>query len=109
MQSRFTSKAQEALNYAADTAAMLGHGYIGSEHLLIGLIKAEGGLASSVLLNNDVTDEKIINLVCQLIAPDSVVNVKEPSGYTPRVRRILDNAAREAARFKSELIGTEHI
>ena len=42
MQSRFTSKAQEALNYAADTAAMLGHGYIGSEHLLIGLIKAEG-------------------------------------------------------------------
>lgn len=82
MQSRFTSKAQEALNYAADTAAMLGHGYIGSEHLLIGLIKAEGGLASSVLLSNDITDEKIINLVCQLIAPDSVVNVKEPSGYT---------------------------
>ena len=72
MQSRFTSKAQEALNYAADTAAMLGHGYIGSEHLLIGLIKAEGGLASSVLLSNDITDEKIINLVCQLIAPDSV-------------------------------------
>ncbi len=88
---------------------MLGHGYIGSEHLLIGLIKAEGGLASSVLLSNDITDEKIINLVCQLIAPDSVVNVKEPSGYTPRVRHILDNAAREAARFKSELIGTEHI
>ena len=56
MQSRFTSKAQEALNYAADTAAMLGHGYIGSEHLLIGLIKAEGGLASSVLLSNDITD-----------------------------------------------------
>ena len=47
--------------------------------------------------------------MCQLIAPDSVVNVKEPSGYTPRVRHILDNAAREAARFKSELIGTEHI
>ena len=104
MQSRFTSKAQEALNYAADTAAMLGHGYIGSEHLLIGLIKAEGGLASSVLLSNDITDEKIINLVCQLIAPDSVVNVKEPSGYTPRVRHILDNAAREAARLKATLL-----
>ena len=104
MQSRFTSKAQEALNYAADTAAMLGHGYIGSEHLLIGLIKAEGGLASSVLLSNDITDEKIINLVCQLIAPDSVVNVKEPSGYTPRVRHILDNAAREAARLNATLL-----
>ena len=81
-------------------STMLGHGYIGSEHLLIGLIKAEGGLASSVLLSNDITDEKIINLVCQLIAPDSVVNVKEPSGYTPRVRHILDNAAREADRIE---------
>lgn len=109
MQSRFTKKAQEALDHAAETAAMLGHSYIGSEHLLIGLIQAEDSLASAVLINNDVTDEKIINLVYQLIAPDSQVNVKEPSGYTPRVRRILENAAKEAIRFKSDLIGTEHI
>ena len=46
MQSRFTKKAQEALDHAAETAAMLGHGYIGSEHLLIGLIQAEDSLAS---------------------------------------------------------------
>jgi ATP-dependent Clp protease ATP-binding subunit ClpC len=63
MQSRFTKKAQEALDHAAETAAMLGHGYIGSEHLLIGLIQAEDSLASTVLLNNDVTAEKIINLI----------------------------------------------
>ena len=109
MQSRFTKKAQEALNHAAETAAMLGHGYIGSEHLLLGLIKAEGCLASSILIDNDVTDEKITNLVYQLIAPDSNISVKEPAGYTPRVRRILENASKEAIRFKSELIGTEHI
>ena len=109
MQNRFTKKAQEALNHAAETASMLGHGYIGSEHLLIGLIQAEGSLASTVLVNNDVTDEKISNLVYQLIAPDSSINVKEPSGYTPRVRRILENASKEAMRFSSELIGTEHI
>ncbi len=109
MQSRFTKKAQEALSYAADTAGMLGHGYIGSEHLLLGLIKTEGSLASTVLINNDVTDEKITNLVYQLIAPDSQISVKEPTGYTPRVRRILENASKEAVRFKSELIGTEHI
>ncbi len=109
MQSRFTKKAQEALNHAAETAAMLGHGYIGSEHLLLGLIKAEGSLASSILIDNDVTDEKITNLVYQLIAPDSNISVKEPAGYTPRVRRILENASKEAIRFKSELIGTEHI
>lgn len=109
MQSRFTKKAQEALNHAAETAAMLGHGYIGSEHLLLGLIKAEGSLASSILIDNDVTDEKITNLVYQLISPDSNISVKEPAGYTPRVRRILENASKEAIRFKSELIGTEHI
>lgn len=109
MQSRFTKKAHEALNHAAETATMLGHGYIGSEHLLLGLIKAEGSLASSILIDNDVTDEKITNLVYQLIAPDSNISVKEPAGYTPRVRRILENASKEAIRFKSELIGTEHI
>ena len=109
MQSRFTKKAQEALDHAAETAAMLGHGYIGSEHLLIGLIQAEDSLASTVLLNNDVTAEKIINLVYQLIAPDNQVGVKEPSGYTPRVRRILENSAKEAARFHAESIGTEHL
>ena len=102
MQSRFTKKAQEALDHAAETAAMLGHGYIGSEHLLIGLIQAEDSLASTVLLNNDVTAEKIINLVYQLIAPDNQVGVKEPSGYTPRVRRILENSAKEAARFHAD-------
>ena len=88
---------------------MLGHGYIGSEHLLIGLIQAEDSLASTVLLNNDVTAEKIINLVYQLIAPDNQVGVKEPSGYTPRVRRILENSAKEAARFHADSIGTEHL
>ena len=98
MQSRFTSKAQEALNYAADTAAMLGHGYIGSEHLLIGLIKAEGGLASSVLLSNDITDEKIINLVCQLIAPDSVVNVR---AYRNRTHFNSNNKRNRQRSFKA--------
>lgn len=109
MQSRFTKKAQEALDHAAEAAVMLGHSYIGSEHLLIGLLQAEDSLASTVLINNEVTDEKIINLVYQLIAPEGPVGVKEPAGYTPRVRRILENAAKEAIRFKSDLIGTEHI
>ncbi|SDN08142.1 ATP-dependent Clp protease ATP-binding subunit [Lachnospira pectinoschiza] len=109
MQSRYTEKAKETLQYASEMAAILGHGYVGSEHLLIGLLKAEGGVASSVLTNNDVTEEKIINLVNQLIAPDSIVNVKEPAGHTPRVRRILENASNEASKFRADLIGTEHI
>lgn len=73
MQSRFTKQAQEALSHAADTAAMLGHGYIGSEHLLLGLIQTEGSLASTILINNEVTDERVTNLVYELIAPDSQI------------------------------------
>ena len=61
------------------------------------------------MINNDVTDEKITNLVYQLIAPDSAVSVKEPTGYTPSVRKILEDAAKEAIRFHSDLIGTEHL
>ena len=67
MQSRFTKKAQEALNHATEAATVLGHSYIGSEHILIGLIQTEDCLASAVLQSFDVTDEKIINLVyCHL-------------------------------------------
>ena len=102
MQSRFTKKAQEALDHASEAAVMLGHSYIG-------LIQTEECLASAVLAEYDVTDEKIINLVYQLIAPEGAVGVKEPTGYTPRVRRILENSAKEAIRFKADLIGTEHI
>ena len=109
MQSRFTKKAQEALDHASEAAVMLGHSYIGSEHLLIGLIQTEECLASAVLAEYDVTDEKIINLVYQLIAPEGAVGVKEPTGYTPRVRRIIEISAKEAIRFKADLIGTEHI
>ena len=87
----------------------LGHGYIGSEHILIGLLQTEDSLASAVLERHDVDEERIIDLVNQLITPDDGIGVKEPSGYTPRARRILEAASREAIRFKSPLIGTEHL
>ncbi|MBQ4283397.1 MAG: ATP-dependent Clp protease ATP-binding subunit [Lachnospira sp.] len=109
MQNGFTSKASEALKKAEETALMLGHGYIGSEHILIGLLQTEECLAGTVLINNDITDEKIINLVYQLIAPDVAVAVKDVAGYTPRVKKILDNSKKEAVRFSSKLAGTEHI
>ena len=109
MQSRFTKKAEEALQAAGLVAVQLGHGYIGSEHILIGLLQTEDSLASAVLERHDVDEERIIDLVNQLITPDDGIGVKEPSGYTPRARRILEAASREAIRFKSPLIGTEHL
>ena len=109
MQSRFTKKAEEALQSAGIMAAQLGHSYIGSEHILIGLVSVEDSLACAILTKYGVERERLIELVNQLIAPDRELNVKEPEGYTPRARRIIENATKEAIRFKANLIGTEHI
>ena len=109
MNKRYTLKAAESLRHASDIADMLGHSYVGSEHLLIGLIQTEGSLASAVLISNDVTEDKTINLVYELIAPDSSIAIKDEVGHTPRLMLILDAAAKEAVRFKEKSIGTEHL
>jgi ATP-dependent Clp protease ATP-binding subunit ClpC len=109
MNKKYTLKAAESLRQASEIADMLGHSYIGSEHLLIGLIQTEDSLASAVLQSNDVTADKVINLVYELIAPDSSIAIKDEVGYSPRLKRILDIAAQEAVRFKEKKIGTEHL
>ena len=106
---RFTNKARESLELAVEAAGEFEHGYVGTEHILIGLLRGDSGVASAVLKNNGVEEEKVIQLVSQLIAPASAVQLAEPEGYTPRARRVLENSYREARRFKSDLIGTEHI
>ncbi len=109
MQSGFTKKAEEALQYAAEAAFELGHGSVGSEHMLIGLLRTGECIAQTVLRNNGVDADKVTEMVSQLITPDRNVGVKEPDSYTPRAGKILDNARKEARRFKDQLIGTEHI
>ena len=99
MQDKFTDKAKKVLEQAAFAAAVNGHSYIGSEHLLLGLIQVEDSLAYKVLQNNDVTETKVLNLIYQLIAPDNAVSVKEPAGYTPRVRKILTNSIEEGCKI----------
>ncbi|HEX3076101.1 MAG TPA: ATP-dependent Clp protease ATP-binding subunit [Lachnospiraceae bacterium] len=108
MNDKFTENAKEALEVAADSAYHLMHNYIGTEHLLLGLINVSG-VASRVLEENGVTEEKIIELVNQLIAPNSNVEVVEAGSFTPRAKRILEQSYKEAARVKSQLVGTEHI
>ncbi len=106
---RFTNKARESLELAVEAAGEFEHGYVGTEHILIGLLRGDSGVASAVLKNNGVEEEKVIQLITQLIAPAATVQLAEPEGYTPRARRVLENSYREARRFKSDLIGTEHI
>ncbi len=109
MQNRFTKKVIEALEAADKASKELGHGYIGTEHILIGLLSVEDCLASSILKNHGVSLEKLKELIEQLISPSNGINIREPEGYTPRAKRVLDASYREAVRFRATLVGTEHI
>ena len=108
MNERFTENAKKAINYSRDIAFRLNHNYIGTEHILIGLMEADG-VASRVLKENGVTVEKVLELVNQLIAPNSGVQMMDGGNFTPRSKRILDQSQVEAKRFKAQLVGTEHI
>ena len=106
---QFTQKAKEALELAYDTADELGHRYIGSEHILCGLIREGSGLAAQVLKLNNIDENKVISLIDKFVSPQTIVTVQERSGYTPSAKQILEQSYKEAVRFRSPLIGTEHL
>ena len=106
---RFTQKARASIQLAVQAAERLGHSYVGTEHLLLGLLEEGGGVAARVLEENGVREDKVLHLISQLIAPEQSVRLEEDGGYTPGARRVLENSYREAVRFKANLIGTEHL
>ncbi len=108
MYDKFTENAKNAINLAREVAFRLSHNYIGTEHLLIGLMEVEG-VASRILKENGVTVDKVLELVNQLIAPNNGVEMMDGGSFTPRSKRILDQSYKEAAKFKAPLVGTEHI
>lgn len=96
------------MTFARDIAEELHHSYVGTEHLMLGLIRSADGLASKILIQNDITEEQMLRLIKQLINDGDVV-VGEVTDYTPRARRVLECSSREAARFNQKQIGTEHL
>ncbi len=108
MNERYTEEAKRAINNATEIAYKLSHNYVGTEHLLIGLLQSDG-VASRVLEKNGVDVNKVLELVNQLIAPSSTMEAVEVDGFTPRSKRILDQSLKEAVRLKSQAVGTEHI
>ena len=106
---RYTPQAKEALSLAVGMAESLNHGYVGTEHLLIGLLQEGTGVAARVLEENGVEESKVVELVSQLISPNTSVQMAENAAYTPRARKVIENSYREAVRFKAAQIGTEHI
>lgn len=109
MQSQFTDKAKAALRLAEKTAASLKQGYVGTEHILAGLLKEGSGVAARVLSGNGLEEIQLLEMIRDLITPEAGVLAKDRDGYSPRSIKILEEAHRQAERFESEKTGTEHI
>ena len=105
----FTEIATKALSYAKDEAIKAGLGSIGTEHLLLGLLKATESAASRVLENNGVTYDAVKTMISEQIAPEKALLVKDKGLYTPKAMQILRASEDEARHFKDTKIGCEHI
>lgn len=109
MQPQYTDKAKTALKLAERTAAALKQGYIGTEHILAGLLKEGSGVAARVLTENGLEESRLLETIRDLITPEAGVLVKDRDGYSPRAMKVLEEAHRQTERFGAEKTGTEHI
>ena len=105
---KFTNKAQNAIQIANDVAIELGHNYVGTEHLLYGLAAEGSGVASKALENQNITPENILEKIEELVGRNNET-ISSAVGFTPRTKRVIENAFREARKLNSDYIGTEHL
>ena len=103
----FTNRAKKAIELADSLAIELGHNYIGTEHILYGLVKEGSGVASKVLQNQGIEPDMVIDEIVNLVGNDSPIT--ETLGFTPRTKRVIENAFIEARKLGYNYIGTEHI
>src|SRR6184192_4261220 len=105
---RFTERARQVVVLAQDEARTLKHNYIGTEHILLGLLREEEGLAARVLDSLDITVEEVRAQVARIVGQgDEVTTGQIP--FTPRAKKVLELALREALSLGHNYIGTEHI
>ena len=103
----FTNRAKKAIDIASEVAMELGHRYIGTEHILYGLAKEGNGVAAKVLSNQKIEPEAIIDKIVELIGNEPPVD--ETLGFTPRSKRVIEEAFLEARKLGYNYIGTEHM
>ena len=112
MQAKFTEKAREAIQNANNAATLLGHNYIGTEHMLLGLLRTKDSISSRALNMQGITEDKVEKKILDIVetAGDtpSLATIK-PQGYTPRTKRIFELSAVEAQKLNTSYIGTEHL
>ena len=108
MYGRFTEKAEKAITFSQESAMQMGHNYVGTEHLLLGLVREGTGVASRVLQNQGVTEEKVLKEIEDLIGKGETVG-QQPLGFTPRTKKVLELSLKESRRMSHNYIGTEHL
>ena len=109
MQEKFTRQAKAALRIAENTARSWKHSYIGTEHMLVGLLEEQEGTAGRILEEFGVDSEKLESLITKLIAPSGVLAAEKSVSYSPRAEKIKDQAVKEAEKQRENQAGTEHL
>jgi len=104
----FSAKANEALNMAIASAEKFGHTYVGSEHLLLGILRIGSGVAASVLNKKGVTDDKIDELIRTQIGNGTPTKLS-PDHFTPRAKRVIESSMHTCNNFGKKYVGTEHL
>ncbi len=107
--SGFTERANNSINTAIALAEEMGHNYIGSEHILLGLLREEGSAASNILEKAGVRYDDVEALIKETEGTGSPVSGLTPEEFTPRTKRLVQTAVAEAARMNSSYVGTEHL
>jgi len=111
MQYKFTNRAEKAMHIAENIAINMGHCYIGTEHLLYGLVSEGNGVASKVLELQNVTSDKVKEKIEELIGIIDGIDINNIKilGFTPRTKRVIENAFKETKKTNNEFIGTEQL
>ena len=107
-ENKFTPRAEEALRLAQEAAEEMGHGYVGSEHLLLGLMREEEGIAHRVMTEYGLTDEMICSILQRTVGT-GLAGAAPSQGLTPRAKSIVELAVSESIRTNCSYIGTEHL
>ena len=106
---KFTASAEKALEISQDLAMELGHDYIGTEHILYGLIEEGTGIAATILNNEGVNSDDVKKEIIDMVGTSTPIDDPEVLSFTPRTKRVIENAFLGARRIGSEQIGTEHL
>ena len=107
-ENKFSPRAEEALRLSQEAAGELGHGYVGTEHLLLGLIREEEGVAHTVLAEAGLTDDMIVEIIKKSVGA-GLPGSNPAQGLTPRAKRVVELAMEDSMRGGYNYVGTEHL